>query len=190
MYFICSVTEAPNKQRIVSPVVSKMKKLLLFLGFLLAACSMSGSGLGSLVLEGHDLHASLQTRRLDSIRDLPSGVVPPRNPQLSTDDKFVQAIARSSSQGRLGREGIRSALYARYAAGEKEIGIYGLEVKSGADADLREKALRAIWAYNGRRDLARVHRKGLVLVVVWHSGVSAECWEAVNASIVERLIAP
>ena len=167
-----------------------MKNLLLLLGFLLAASSTSGSGLNSLALEGHELHASLRTPRLDSFRDLPAGVVPPKNPQLSSDDKFVQAIAHNSSQGRLGREGIRSALYARYAAGEKEVGIYGLEVKPDAAADQREEALRAIWAYNVRLNRARVHRKGSVLVVVWHSGVSSECWEAVNASITARLVAP
>jgi hypothetical protein len=167
-----------------------MKNLSLLLGFLLAASSTSGSGLNSLALEGHKLHASLRTPRLDSFRDLPPGVVPPKNPQLSSDDKFVQAIAHSSSQGRLGREGVRSALYARYAAGEKEVGIYGLEVKPDAAADQREEALRAIWAYNVRLNRARVHRKGSVLVVVWHSGVSSECWEAVNASIADRLVAP
>jgi hypothetical protein len=167
-----------------------MGKLLFLLGFLLAAPSTSGSGLDSLALEGHELHASLRTPRLDSFRDLPSGAVPPKNPQLSSDDKFVQAIAHSSSQGRLGREGIRSALHARYAAGEKEVGIYGLEFKSDAAADQREEALRAIWAYNVRLDRARVHRKGLVLVVAWHSDVSSERWEAVNASIADRLVAP
>ena len=143
-----------------------------------------------MAVEGRELHASLRTPRLDSFRDLPTGVAPPKNPQLSSDDKFVRAMAHNSSQGRLGREGIRAALYARYAAGEKEVGIYALEAESDAAADRREEALRAIWAYNARRDLARVHRKGLVLVVVWHTGVSSECWDAVNASIADRLVAP
>jgi hypothetical protein len=141
-----------------------------------------------LVLEGHELHTSLRTRWLDSIRDLPPGVVPSRNPQLSTDKQFVQAIGRSSSQGRLGGEGIRSALYARYAAGERELGVYGLAAESDAGANQRENALREIWAHNGRLGLARVHRRGLVLVVVWHSGVPPGCWEAVNARLVERLV--
>jgi hypothetical protein len=146
--------------------------------------------LDALAVEGRELHASLRTPRLDSFRDLPTGVAPPRNPQLSSDDKFVRGIARNSSQGTLGREEIRSALYARYCAGEKEVGIYALEAESDAAADRREEALRAIWAYNARRDLARVHRKGLVLVVVWHTGVSSECWDAVNAGIADRLVAP
>ena len=180
----------PGYTHVLNRGAIKMEKLLLLLGLLLAASSTSGSGLDSLALEGRELHASLRTPRLDSFRDLPDGVVPPKNPQLSSDDKFVKAMARNSSQGRLGREGIRSALYARYAAGEKEVGIYGLEVKSDAAADRREEALRAIWAYNVRLDRARVHRKGLVLVVVWHRGVSSECWDAVNASIADRLVAP
>ena len=92
--------------------------------------------------------------------------------------------------GRLGREGIRSALYARYVTGEKEVWIYGLEAESDAAADRREEALRAIWERNDRLNLRRVHRKGLVLVVVWHSGVSPECWDAVNAGIADRLVAP
>ena len=147
-------------------------------------------GLRSLVLEGHELHASLRARPIDSICHLPRGVVLPSNPHLSTDAKFVEAIARSGSQGTLGSEGIRSAFYALHAAGENDLGIYGLEAKSDAEADKRENAIREIWAYNARRDLARVHRKNLVIVVVWHATVSPECWEPVNASVVDRLNAP
>ena len=148
--------------------------------------------LSSLVLEGHELHASLRTHQLDSIQQLhlPPGVVLPGNPHLSADAEFVEAISRSGSQGRLGKEGIRSALYARYAAGENELGIYALEAETDADADKRENAVRKIWAYNARRDLARVHRKDLILVIVWHTRVSPECWEAVNARLVDRLNAP
>ncbi len=167
-----------------------MEKLLLLLGLLLAASSTIGGGLDALAVEGRELHASLRTPGLDSFRDLPTGVAPPENPQRSSDDQFVRAIARSSSQGMLGREGIRSALYARYYAGEKGVGIYALEAESDAAADRREEALRAIWEHNDRLNLRRVHRKGLVLVVVWHTGVSSECWEAVNASIAGRLVAP
>lgn len=167
-----------------------MKNLFLFLGFFLVTCSMNASGLDSLAVEGHELHASLRTPPLDSFRDLPAGVVSPKNPQLSTDEKFVQAIARASSMGgKLGPDGIRSALYARYAAGESNlIVIYGLELATESDADQRENALREIWAANGRLDRARVHREGLVLVVVWHSGVTSECWQAVNSRLVERLL--
>ena len=150
---------------------------------------MSGSGLGSLVLEGHELHASLKTRQMDdSVRHVPRDLIP-ENPHVSTDAAFVAVIARNGSQGSLGREGIRSALYALYRE-KNELGFYGLEAVSAADADRWEKAIREIWANNGRLNRARVHRKGLVLVVVWTDGVSPECWEAVNASIVERLSAP
>ena len=150
---------------------------------------MSGSGLGSLVLEGHELHASLKTRQIDdSVRHVPRALIP-GNPHVSTNAAFVAAIARNASHGRLGREGIRSALYALYRE-KNELGFYGLEAKSEADADQREKALRDVWANNGRLNLARVHRQGLVLVVVWTDGVSPECWEPVNAKVVERLSAP
>ena len=160
---------------------------MLVLALLLAASTTSRSGLDSLAVEGRELHASLRTPRLDSNWERTSGVVPPKNPHLSSDDEFVRVMARCSSLGRLGREGIRSALYARHVAGEKELMIYGLEAESVAAADQREEAVRAIWAYNVRGGRVRVHRKGLVLVVVWHSGVSSECWEAVNASIADRL---
>ncbi len=60
----------------------------------------------SIVVEGHELHASLQERPIDSIRLLPHGVVLPSNPHLSTDAKFVEAISRCGSQGKLGRGGI------------------------------------------------------------------------------------
>jgi len=150
---------------------------------------MSGSGLGSLVLEGHELHASLKTRQIDdSVRHVPRALIP-ENPHVSTDAAFVAVIARNGSQGSLGREGIRSALYASYL-GKKELGFYGLEAVSAADADRWEEALRKIWAHNERLGIAQVHRKGLVLVVVWTDGVSPECWEAVNAKVVERLVAP
>src|SRR5688572_32161173 len=75
---------------------------------------MSGSGLGSLVLEGHELHASLKTRQIDdSVRHVPRALIP-ENPHVATDAAFVAVIARNGSQGSLGREGIRSALYALY----------------------------------------------------------------------------
>ena len=148
-----------------------------------------------MVLEGHELHASLKTRQIDdSVRHVPRALIP-ENPHVSTDAAFVAVIARNTSQGRSGiferhgREGIRSALYALYRE-KNELGFYGLEAVSAADADRWEKAIREIWANNGRLNRARVHRKGLVLVVVWTDGVSPECWKAVNASIVERLSAP
>ena len=150
---------------------------------------MSGSGLGSLVLEGHELHASLKTRQIDdSVRHVPRALIP-ENPHVSTDAAFVAVIARNGSQGTLGREGIGSALYALYRE-KSELGFYGLEAVSAADADRREEALRKIWAHNVRLGIAQVHRKGLVLVVVWTDGVSPECWKAVNAKVVERLSAP
>jgi uncharacterized protein (TIGR03067 family) len=75
---------------------------------------MSGRGLGSLVLEGHELHASLKMRQIDdSVRHVPRALIP-ENPHVSTDAAFVAVIARNGSQGSLGREGIRSALYALY----------------------------------------------------------------------------
>lgn len=165
-----------------------MTKLLFLLGFLLTGCSTRESALNSLLLEGHELHASLHTREIDdSVRHVPLDLIP-GNPRVSTNAEFVAAIARSGSQGTLGREGISAALYALYRE-ERELGFYGLEAVSVADADLREKALRDIWAYNVRMGLAQVHRKGLVLVVVWSDGVSPGCWEAVNARVVERLSA-
>ena len=167
-----------------------MKKLLLLLAFLIAACSTRGSGLDSLVLEGHELHASLKTRQLDDSdrRHVPRALLP-GNPHVSTNAAFVAAIATCASQGSLGREGVRSALYALYL-GKKELGFYGLEAESAADANRLEDIIRKVWSNNARIGRAQVHRKGLVLVVVWTDGVSPECWEAVNAKVTERLVAP
>jgi hypothetical protein len=158
------------------------------LGVFLAACSTSG--LSPLVLDGRDLHPSLVTRQLDGgpIRHVPRTVLR-RNPQHSADAEFIKAIASSGSQGTLGAEGIRSALYALYL-GESEVGFYGFEASSAADAQRLEDALREIWSHNVNIDRARVHRGGLVLVVVWTDGVSPEHWEAVNRGVVERLPAP
>lgn len=159
-----------------------------FLSLLLAACSTSG--LGRLMLEGPDLHASLVTREVNDgpVRHVAHGVVQ-ENPQQSADARFVEAIARSASQGRLDASGISSALFALHH-GDNDVGLYGLEAASAADADRLEGALRAIWSHNASIDRARVHRRGLVLVVVWTDGVSPGTWEAVNASVARRLAAP
>jgi hypothetical protein len=168
--------------------MSRKMFLAAAVGLLFAACGTSG--LNPLVLDGHELHASLVTQQIDDgpRRHVPRAVLRD-NPQLSTDAEFVEAIGRCGSQGQLGGEGIRAALYALYS-GENEVGFYGLEAASTAEADRRESLLREIWAKNASLDRARVHRRGKVLVVVWNDGVSASCWEAVNAVVVERLAAP
>jgi len=107
----------------------------------------------------------------------------------SSNSEFVEVIARSGSQGRLDGKGVGLALYAIYRA-ESDLGIYGLEAVSEGDADRREKALREIWEHNVSLNRARVHRGDLVLVVVWHDGVSLDCWEAVNTEVAERLVGP
>lgn len=165
-----------------------MTFLVASLGLLLATGSTNG--LSPLVLEGRELHPSLTTRKLDDhpIRHVPRSVLR-ENPQHSTDAEFVRAIASSGSQGKLSGEGIRSALYALYV-GEAEVGFYGLEAASAADADRLEDALREIWSHNVSIDRARVHRGGSVLVVVWTDGVSPEIWKAVNAGVAQRLPAP
>jgi len=105
--------------------------------------------------------------------------------------EFVETVSRGASQGRLDGEGIRAALYAHYLGPDEiDLGLYGLEAETTADADRREAAVRAIWAYNEKLDRARVHRSGTSLVVLWHAGVSPACWEAVNARVAERLAAP
>ena len=157
---------------------------------LLGSCAttrMPERGLEPFVLQGHELHASLATRSLDEPN---LGVPTPvrDNPQLSTDAEFIEAIAHSATQGGLGKEGIRAALYARYL-GERGLGIYGLEAASAAHADRIEGALRSAWTYAARTDQARVHRGGEILVVVWADVGSPACWEAVNAVVAERLAA-
>lgn len=154
---------------------------------LLAGCA--SSALGPLVADGPELHPSLVTRKLEDAAKFYLVPVLRDNPLLSTDAEFVDVISRMSSQGRLdGGEGVRAALYAIYL-GESEVGLYGLEAESLADADRLEAPLRKIWAHNGSLGLARVHREGKVLVVVWHNGVSPSCWETVNAEVVRRLTA-
>lgn len=81
----------------------------------------------------------------------------------STDPEFVDAVAHGPSQGRLGKAGIRAALYALYLHfGESDLGLYGVEAASAADADRLETAMRGIWAYNASLGRARVHRTGTV----------------------------
>jgi hypothetical protein len=151
---------------------------------LLAGCAPSP--LGPLVVDGHELHASLVTRKLEDAAILRVAPVLRDNPYLSTETEFVDVVARIASQDRFNGKGVRAALYAIYL-GESEVGLYGLEAASPTDADRLEGVLRRIWAHNERLGRARVHRKGEVLVVVWHNGVSRSCWEAVNAAVVERM---
>ena len=162
----------------------------MLLGWSLLFAGCAPSALSPLVVDGQELHASLVTRKLkDASRLHVARAVLRDNPYLSTDTEFVDVIAKMSSQGRLGGEGIRAALYALYL-GESELGLYGLEAASPTDADRLEGVLRGIWAHNESLGRARVHREGKVLVVVWHNGVSPSCWEAVNARVEERLTAP
>jgi len=115
---------------------------------------MSRSGLGSLVLEGHQLHASLKTRQIDdSVRHVPRALTP-ENPHVSTDAAFVAVIARNGSQGSLGREGIRSALYALYRE-KNELGFYGLEAVSAADECAAAPGHRALVANHASRGPGR-----------------------------------
>ncbi len=162
--------------------------MVLAIAVLLAGCATSA--LGPLVMDGQELHASLEIRRLNDASRLhvPRAVL--RDiPYLSTDAHVVDVITGGASQGRLGGEGIRAALYAHYL-GESELGFYGLEAASTADAERLEGSLRPIWAYSESLGRVRVHREGKVLVIVWHGGVSPSIWEAVNARILERLTAP
>lgn len=145
-----------------------------------------GSGtseLHPLVLDGHELHASLVTPQVDDIHHpyVPRAMLR-TNPQLSTDADFMEAVSRGGSQGQLSSEGVQAALYALYH-GETQLGFYGLEAASTADADRLEPLFREIWAHNASLQRARVHRGNKVLMVVWHDGVSADCWEAVNAVV-------
>ena len=153
------------------------------LALLCAACATSG--LRPLVLDGPELHASLAPKPLHAAHHgVPDGVC--GNPWFSADAATVDSITRSASQGQLGGEGIRAALFAVYQ-GENEVGLYGLETGSTEQSDRLEGILRAIWAHNERLGRARVHRGGRVFVVVWNDGVSPACWQAVNRGVIERL---
>ena len=162
--------------------MSRLATLLLLLG--LAGCATTG-GLESLVLEGHELHVSLEPKPLSGANHgVPQGVR--ENPHFSTDADVVEAITRNASQGQRGGDGLRAALFALYRS-EKELGFYGVETESNEEADRVEGRLREIWSVNVGHDIARVHRGGRVFVVVWHDGVSPDCWQAVNDGLAERL---
>ena len=162
--------------------------LMTLVCLLFAGCG--AHGLKPLVFDGQELHASLLTPRIEDVQRLhvPRSVLRD-NPWISTEADFVEAIARGGSQGRLDSEGIEAALYALYQ-GETDVGFYGLKAESTAEADRREAELREIWQHNVSLERARVYRSGQVLLVVWHDGVSASCWEAVNAAVADRLVAP
>jgi hypothetical protein len=134
------------KTRYLAPMSTKLLPVWSLL--LLAGCAPSA--LAPLLVDGQELHASLATRKLNDVSRLhvPRAVIRD-NPYLSTDVEFVDAIAHSASQGRLGGDGVRAALYALYL-GESELGLYGLEGASIADTDRLEGALRRIWAHNER----------------------------------------
>jgi hypothetical protein len=163
-----------------------MKALLTgLLSLVFAACATSR--LRPLVVDGQELYLSLVPKPLDGANHgVPRGVRD--NPHFSTDAVVVNSIARAASQGQLDGDGIRAALFALYQC-ERELGFYALEAASTGEADRRERILRRIWAHNENLGIARVHRGGLVLLVVWNDGVSPACWQAVNDGLVELLTA-
>ena len=168
-----------------------LKTLLIWPFSLLLACC-AANGLDPIVLDGHELHASLKTAPLDVVAGSPVTLAVLDNPHLSTDTWFVEDIARRSSQGgvlgvTLDGEGIRAALLAVYIGEGRQLGIYGLEAVSTSDADRIEGVLRRVWSHNEGLDLARIHRRGEVLVVVWAPGSSPSYWHAVNADVARRL---
>lgn len=141
-----------------------------------------------LLLEGHELHLSLKTERADEpIRHMPPGMTLPRNPYTSANPEFVEAVARSTSMGRIPRDGVHSAFYASYRGENRLVLFRGLEAVSALDADWREAALRKIWAHNESLGRARVHRRGLLLIVVWHEGLSTQQWAALNARVAQQI---
>ncbi len=165
------------------------KPLLTFLvgalSLFLAACTTSR--LRSLAVDGPELHPALMRKQLDGAKHgVPQGVR--ENPYVSTDVEVVESIARHASQGQFDGDGISAALYALYQF-EREVGFYALEADSTDDADRLEGRLRGIWAHNVGLGIARVHRGGRILLVVWNDGVSPACWQAVNDGLVERLTA-
>lgn len=147
------------------------------------------SPLTVLVFEGPELHSSLVTQNIEEVDRLhvPRSLLG-ENPLVSMEANFVETVARAGSQGRPNSAGVRTALYALYRS-EKELGFYGLEAETEADADRLEQDLRATWRVNASADRARVHRAGRVLLVIWTDGVSPECWASVNAVVEERLSA-
>ncbi|MCB1561311.1 MAG: hypothetical protein KDI75_09490 [Xanthomonadales bacterium] len=153
---------------------------------LLFAISAVG-GLERLVVEGSELHASLSTHSLEDgpTRHVQVDVLR-GNPYIASDAAFINAIARSGSQGRLEGRGISAALYALYD-GENNVGFYGLKAASDSDAERLDDTLRMVWAHNARIDLAKVHRDGRILLVVWTDGVPPDVWKAVNDQVAIRL---
>lgn len=143
--------------------------------------------LKSLIIQAKDIHPLLETQQLsrESIRHISFDVLHD-NPQYSEDIKFVNAIARSSSQGKLNGKNIRSALYALYNAG-KDLGFYGLDTKNNRDAEQLEIKLRKIWSHNISIGRANVYRKGTVLVVIWHDGATKDVWKAINTKVLNTL---
>lgn len=166
-------------------------KNMLFLGLTLSllVSAQIESGLSPLANKARALHPSLSLTPIDhgsALRHVDPKVVT-QNPQLSADPAFIEAIARSGSQGNLSAEGIGTALYVLYR-GEKDVGLYGLEAKSLAEADRLESALRKIWAHNESLHRAQVHRSGLVVVVVWTDGIALEDWLSVNKRVDQILL--
>ena len=70
-----------------------LKLLTVFLSMQVAADS--DSGLNQLLVDGHELHASLKTIELENypVRHLPTDLLP-GNPHCSSDHGFVNAISR------------------------------------------------------------------------------------------------
>lgn len=140
------------------------------------------NNLDALLIEGPELHPTLQTVTPGKIRNLPAGVDFKINPEVSDNPSFIRGVARGGSQGRLDGSGMVAALYARYSDGSSDIGFYGLAAETEQLATERELVLRDIWAHNNGLDRTHVYRKDKVLLVVWiwSKGELPESWQAVK----------
>ncbi len=145
--------------------------------------------LASLLLDGHELHVTLRAQKNIKPASVPSGIEMVSNPQLSVDRAFIEGTARGGSQGRLDGNGMQSAMYARYTDGQADIGFYGLTAETDLIADMREVAIRDIWAHNNSQDRTYVYRKDRVLLVVWiwAKDELPESWSAVQSIVKERM---
>lgn len=142
--------------------------------------------LKDLLAQGHEIHHTLQS---EPVNELLPGMSLKTNPQWSTDQAFIEVIARRGSQGRLTGVGMQEALFAQYSDGDSEFGLYGLAAENESVAVQREQALREIWAHNHSLDRTHIHRQGVMLLVVWvRTGETLPAvWDAVKAWAARRL---
>ncbi len=98
------------------------------------------------------------------------------NPYLSEDREFIDAFAKELLGEGFDPAHVRAALFSVYEE-HAELGIFALRLD---DASSAEEAKTILIAQSEGAAGAMTFQTGNVVVLLWHDGVSDDCFAAIN----------